>query len=138
VKLLEMEERRGGATKPAPSWEIISWEDGNDYIQRIDHVLQRSVITELLMGFLPLDEWGQAFMLTVEDPSKRAVAISQSRNPLCGATEEVVTAAVVAFLANVRVLLFDGPPGSTAPVGTTSSPNVPPPLFHLSISLTFI
>lgn len=92
--------------------EIINWEDGNDYIQRIDHVLQRSVITELLMGFLPLEEWGKAFMLTVEDPSKRSINKSQPGTP----TGEVVTAAVVAFLANVRVLLFDGPPGTTAPI----------------------
>jgi len=102
--------------------EIINWEDGNDYIQRIDHVLQRSVITELLMGFLPLEEWGQAFMLTVEDPSKRGLNKSQPGTP----TGEVVTAAVVAFLANVRVLLFDGPPGTAAPIGTTTTTTTTP------------
>mgnify|MGYP001131435300 FL=1 len=107
--------------------EIINWEDGNDYIQRIDHVLQRSVITELLMGFLPLEEWGQAFMLTVEAPSKRGINKSHPGTP----TGVVVTAAVVAFLANVRVLLFDGPPGTAAPIGTTTPP-------HPSIPFIFV
>ncbi len=36
------------------------------FIQKIDHILQSSVLTELLMEFLPLEEWVDSFMLTVE------------------------------------------------------------------------
>lgn len=50
--------------------EIINHYDAANYIQRIDNILQRSLLTELLMDFIPLDEWPDSFLLTVENSKK--------------------------------------------------------------------
>ena len=50
--------------------DIINHYDAANFIERIGTILQRSLLTELLMDFIPLDEWPDSFMLTVENPKQ--------------------------------------------------------------------
>ncbi|KAL6067957.1 tRNA (guanine-N(7)-)-methyltransferase (tRNA(m7G46)-methyltransferase), variant 2 [Balamuthia mandrillaris] len=75
--------------------EIKVYSNGPEYLEKVDHILQSSVLTELLMSFLPLEEWPQSFMLTVESKEDG----------------QVLTAAIVAYITDIRILLFHAPPG---------------------------